>query len=111
MMEVVARLKWVRISPTKVRIVAQKIKNKKIGEASAILMYTPKKAATVLKKVLDSAIANAKQKKYIDIDSLFVKNVVVDPGPMLKRYMPRAMGRATKIRKRMSHITIVLDEL
>jgi len=110
-MQVVARLRWVRISPTKVRIVAEKIKNKNINEASSILTYTPKKAATILKKVLDSAIANAKQKRYVDIDSLFVKNVIVDQGPMLKRYIPRAMGRATRIRKRMSHITVVLDEL
>jgi large subunit ribosomal protein L22 len=70
----------------------------------------PQKASFILKKLLDSAIANAKQKKYVDIDSLFVKNVIVDGGPMLKRFLPRAMGRATKIRKRLSHITIVLDE-
>jgi large subunit ribosomal protein L22 len=70
----------------------------------------PQKASFILKKLLDSAIANAKQKKYVDIDNLYVKNVIVDGGPMLKRFLPRAMGRATKIRKRTSHITLVLDE-
>ncbi len=63
-----------------------------------------------LKKLLDSAVANAKQKKYVDIDNLFVKNVIVDGGPVMKRFLPRAMGRATKVRKRMSHITMILDE-
>jgi large subunit ribosomal protein L22 len=70
----------------------------------------PQKASFILKKLLDSALANAKQKKYVDIDNLYVKNVLVDGGPMLKRFLPRAMGRATKIRKRMSHITLILDE-
>jgi large subunit ribosomal protein L22 len=70
----------------------------------------PQKASYILKKLLDSAIANARQKKYVDIDNLYVKNVIVDGGPMLKRFLPRAMGRATKVRKRSSHITLVLDE-
>jgi large subunit ribosomal protein L22 len=70
----------------------------------------PQKASFILKKLLDSALANAKQKKYVDIDNLYVKNVMVDGGPVIKRFLPRAMGRATKIRKRMSHITLVLDE-
>jgi large subunit ribosomal protein L22 len=74
-------------------------------------MYMPQKAAFILKKLLDSAIANAKQKKYVDVDNLFVKNVIVDGGPVLKRFLPRAMGRATKVRKRSSHITMILDEL
>ena len=74
-------------------------------------MYMPQKAAFILKKLLDSAVANAKQKKYVDVDNLFVKNVLVDGGPVLKRFLPRAMGRATKIRKRTSHITMILDEL
>jgi large subunit ribosomal protein L22 len=76
-----------------------------------MLMYMPQKAAFILKKLLDSAVANAKQKKYVDVDNLFVKNVLVDGGPVLKRFLPRAMGRATKIRKRTSHITMILDEL
>jgi large subunit ribosomal protein L22 len=75
-----------------------------------ILTYMPQKASLILKKLLDSAIANARQKKYVDVDNLYVKNVTVDGGPMMKRFLPRAMGRATKIRKRTSHITMILDE-
>lgn len=75
-----------------------------------MLMFMPQKASYILKKLLNSAIANAKQKKYIDIDNLYVKNILVDEGPTLKRFLPRAMGRATRIRKRMSHITMILDE-
>jgi len=109
-MEIVAKTKMIRISPRKVRIVGDLIKKKNINEASGMLTYMPQKASFILKKLLDSAIANAKQKKYVDIDNLYVKNVIVDGGPMLKRFLPRAMGRATKIRKRISHITLVLDE-
>ena len=109
-MEIVARAKMIRISPRKVRIVGEVIKKKNVNDAMGMLMYMPQKASFILKKLLDSAIANAKQKKYVDIDSLFVKNVIVDGGPMLKRFLPRAMGRASKIRKRLSHITLVLDE-
>ncbi|MCX7857378.1 MAG: 50S ribosomal protein L22 [Deltaproteobacteria bacterium] len=109
-MEIVARARRIRISPTKVRLVADLIKKKNINTASGILSCMPHKASRILKKVLDSAIANARQKKYVDIDSLYVKNVIVDGGPMLKRYIPRALGRATMIRKRMSHITIILEE-
>ena len=109
-MEIMAKARMMRISPRKVRIVGEVIKKKNVNDAMGVLMYMPQKASFILKKLLDSAIANAKQKKYVDIDSLFVKNVIVDGGPMLKRFLPRAMGRATKIRKRLSHITIVLDE-
>ena len=99
-----------RISPRKVRIVGDVIKKKNVNEAMGLLTYMPQKASFILKKLLDSALANAKQKKYVDIDNLYIKNVMVDGGPMIKRFLPRAMGRATKIRKRMSHITLVLDE-
>jgi large subunit ribosomal protein L22 len=109
-MEIVAKTKMIRISPRKVRIVGDLIKKKNINEASGMLTYMPQKASFILKKLLDSAIANAKQKKYVDIDNLYVKNVIVDGGPVLKRFLPRAMGRATKLRKRISHITLVLDE-
>lgn len=109
-MEIVARARMIRISPTKVRLVANLIKKKDVNTAAGILSCLPNKASMILKKVLDSAIANAKQKKYVDIDSLYVKNVIVDGGPMLKRYIPRALGRATMIRKRTSHITVVLEE-
>lgn len=109
-MEIVAKLRMVRISPRKVRIVGEVIKKKNVNDAVGILMYMPQKASSILKKLLDSALANAKQKKYVDIDNLYVKNIMVDGGPVLKRFLPRAMGRASKIRKRMSHITLVLDE-
>jgi len=109
-MEITAKTRMIRISPRKVRIVGDVIKKKNVNEAMGLLMYMPQKASFILKKLLDSALANAKQKKYVDIDNLYVKNVLVDGGPMLKRFLPRAMGRATKIRKRMSHITLVLDE-
>jgi large subunit ribosomal protein L22 len=109
-MEIVARMRMIRISPRKVRIVGEVIKKRNINDAMGILMYMPQKASFILKKLLDSAIANAKQKKYVDIDNLYVKNVTVDGGPVLKRFLPRAMGRASKIRKRSSHITLVLDE-
>ncbi|HNQ63865.1 MAG TPA: 50S ribosomal protein L22 [Syntrophorhabdaceae bacterium] len=110
-MEIIARTRMIRISPRKVRLVGDVIKRKNINDAMGMLMYMPQKAAFILKKLLDSAVANAKQKKYVDVDNLFVKNVLVDGGPVLKRFLPRAMGRATKIRKRTSHITMILDEL
>jgi len=110
-MEIKAKIRMTRISPQKVRLVADVIRSKNVNEAMGLLTYMPQKASFILKKLLDSAIANAKQKKYVDVDNLYVKTVMVDGGPMLKRFLPRAMGRATKIRKRMSHITLVLDEL
>jgi len=109
-MEIIARAKMIRISPRKVRLIGDLIKKKNINEASGLLTYMPQKASGILKKLLDSAVANAKQKKYVDIDNLFVKNVIVDGGPTMKRFLPRAMGRATRVRKRSSHITMVLDE-
>ncbi|HAR95566.1 MAG TPA: 50S ribosomal protein L22 [Deltaproteobacteria bacterium] len=109
-MEIVAKANMMRISPTKVRLVGDMIKRKNVNEAMGILMFTPKKGAFILKKLLDSAVGNARQKKYVDVDNLYVKNVVVDGGPLIKRFMPRAMGRATRIRKRISHITLILDE-
>ncbi|HVN97501.1 MAG TPA: 50S ribosomal protein L22 [Syntrophorhabdaceae bacterium] len=110
-MEITAKTRMIRISPRKVRIVSDLIKKKNVNEAAGLLTYMPQKASFILKKLLDSAIANARQKKYVDIDNLYVKNVLVDGGPMLKRFLPRAMGRATRIRKRISHITLILDEL
>jgi large subunit ribosomal protein L22 len=109
-MEIIARARMIRISPRKVRLVGDLIKKKNVNDASGMLTYMPQKASDILKKLLDSAVANAKQRKYVDIDNLFVKNVIVDGGPAMKRFLPRAMGRATKIRKRMSHITMILDE-
>lgn len=109
-MEITAKMRMIRISPRKVRIISDLIRKKNVNEAMGLLTYMPQKASVILKKLLDSAIANAKQKKYVDIDNLYVKTIMVDGGPVLKRFLPRAMGRATKVRKRMSHITLTLDE-
>jgi large subunit ribosomal protein L22 len=109
-MEVRARLRFVRIGPRKARLVADLVRGKGSEEALNILAFTKKAAAKIVAKVLKSAIANATQKKTIDIDHLYVKRITVDQGPTMKRYQPRALGRATMIRKRTSHITIVLDE-
>jgi len=109
-MEVRARLRFVRVAPRKARLVADLIRGKGSEEALNILTFTKKAAAKILVKLLKSAIANATQKKTIDIDRLYIKKITVDQGPTMKRYQPRALGRATMIRKRTSHITIVLDE-
>lgn len=110
-MEAKAIAKFVRISPRKTRLVAANIKGMPVEDALNILKFTPKKAARVLGKVLYSAVANAEQLPGMDVDSLFVKSVVVNEGPTWKRIMPRAMGRAYRIRKRTSHITVVVDEM
>jgi large subunit ribosomal protein L22 len=109
-MEVKARLRFARISPRKARLVADLVRGKRSQEALNILNFTKKAAAKILIKLLKSAIANATQKKTVDIDRLYVKQIMVDQGPTMKRYQPRALGRATTIRKRTSHINIVLDE-
>jgi len=109
-MEVKARLRFVRVSPSKAQLVADLIRGKGSEEALNILTFTKKAAAKILIKLLKSAIANATQKKNIDVDRLFIKKITVDQGPTMKRFQPRALGRATTIRKRSSHINIVLDE-
>ena len=109
-MEVKAKLRFVRVSPRKTRLVADLIRGKGSEEAVNILTFTKKGAAKIVVKLLKSAIANATQKKNIDVDRLYVKQITVDQGPMMKRFQPRALGRATTIRKRTSHINIVLDE-
>ncbi len=110
MMEVRAVSKYIRISPQKARLVADLIRGKDVDEALSILKFTPKKAAKLIDKTLRSAIANAEQTKIIDVDSLYVKRIYVDQGPTMKRWMAKAMGRASRILKRTSHITVVLDE-
>lgn len=109
-MEAKARLRFARISPRKARLVADLVRGKKSEEALNILSFTKKASAKILIKLLKSAIANATQKKTIDIDRLYVKQIMVDQGPTMKRFQPRALGRATTIRKRTSHIHIILDE-
>jgi len=109
-MEVRSILKFVRISPRKARKAVDIIRGKGVEEATGLLMLSPQKASRIVKKVLDSAIANANANYSMDVDNLFVKRAFVDEGATLKRFMPRAMGRATQILKRTSHITVVLDE-
>ncbi len=109
-MEATAKAKFIRISPQKARLVADTIRGKNVEDAITTLRFTPKKGARIIRKVLESAVANASQNDSIDIDTLFVKTIFVDGGPMLKRIRPRAMGRASRILKRTSHITVVLDE-
>ena len=99
-----------RIAPRKVRLVVDLIRGKQIGEAVAILRHTPKAASPVVEKVLKSAVANAEHNYDLDINSLVVSEVFVDEGPTLKRFRPRAQGRASAINKRTSHITIVVSE-
>jgi large subunit ribosomal protein L22 len=103
-----AEAKYIRISPFKVRKVIELIKGEKVNRAFSILEATNKKGAYYLKKVLKSALANAKNKGY-DEDSLFISKVVANPGPMLKRWRAASFGRAVMIRKRTSHILIELD--
>jgi large subunit ribosomal protein L22 len=109
-MEIKARARFIRISPSKVRLVAREISGKKADEALALLRFLPQRGARVLRKVLEAAVANAEQRSQIDVDTLFIKGIQVDGGPVLKRFMPRAMGRVNRIIKRSSHITVVLDE-
>jgi len=110
MPEVVAKLRYLRIAPRKVRLVADLIRKKPVNEALAILDFTRKKAARPLKKLLNSAIANAKNNFQLDPSNLYISKITVDEGPKYKRWMPRARGRADLILKRTSHITLVLAE-
>ena len=109
-MEAKAVLKYTRISPRKVEIVLDLIRNKPVDLAMAILKHTPKAACEDLEKLLKSAVANAENNHGMNTDKLFVKEVHVGPGPVMKRVMPRAQGRAYRILKRTSHITLVLGE-
>lgn len=109
-MEVKAVTRYVRIAPRKVRIVTELVKGKPAEEALTILKFLPKKAARLVSKTLQSAVANAEQNPNIDVDTLYIKSIYVDGGPSMKRWRARAMGRATRILKRSSHITIILDE-
>ncbi|QHE59736.1 50S ribosomal protein L22 [Rossellomorea vietnamensis] len=109
-MQAKAVARTVRIAPRKVRLVVDLIRGKQVGEAVAILKHTPKAASPVIEKVLKSAIANAEHNFDMDINSLVVTGAYVNEGPTLKRFRPRAMGRASQINKRTSHITLVVSE-
>jgi large subunit ribosomal protein L22 len=109
-MEVRSVSRFLRISPHKARLVADLVRGKAVDDALTILKFTPKKSARMVNKTLRSAVASAKDTNLLDVDNLFVKTILVDEGPRLKRWRPRAMGRATRIIKRTSHITLVLAE-
>ena len=109
-MEARAIAKHIRIAPRKIRIVVDLIRGKNIGEAFAILKFTPKVGAEVVEKVLKSAVANAEENYDMNVDNLYVSEVFVDQGPTLKRIHPRSRGQAFKILKRTSHMTVVVKE-
>lgn len=104
-----AKVRFIRISSSKVKLVLDLIRGKKVDEAIAILKNTQKAASPVVEKLLNSAIANAENNQGLLSDDLFIAEVFADQGPTLKRFRPRAQGRASRIRKRTSHITIILD--
>ena len=104
-----ASLHFLRLAPRKVRLVADHVRGLQVGPALALLKYTPNAAAKPLAKLLRSAVANAEQKGgRVDVDALFVKTLTVDGGPKMRRFMPRAMGRAYRIEKRTSHVYVEL---
>ncbi len=109
-MEASAKLSSVRLSARKTRLVVDMVRGKQIQDALNILRFSPQPSAKLISKLLSSAVANAEQKGASDVDRLFVKTIFVDGGAVLKRFLPRAMGRASKIRKPTSHISVVLAE-
>lgn len=109
-MEAKAVAKYIRISPRKAASVADMIRGKSVGEAYTILKFTPNKGAAIIEQVLKSAVANAEHNYNMDVDKLYVSTIFVDQGPSLKRFKPRAMGRADGIMKRTSHITVMVSE-
>lgn len=109
-MEVKAIARFVRISPQKVRKIVGAVKGKPVDAGLNILKFMPQKAAGILEKALRSAVANADHNHDLDIDSLVVRNIIVDQGPTLKRFRARARGRGSRILKRSSHVTVVVAE-
>lgn len=109
-MEVKAKLSYTRVGARKARLVADLIRGKDVNEALKTLKFLDKKSSLLLTKLIKSAVANAEQKQVVDIDKLYIKSLCVDAGPVMKRYIPRAQGRAAEIRKKTSHINLVLDE-
>ncbi|MGH8278835.1 MAG: 50S ribosomal protein L22 [Gammaproteobacteria bacterium] len=110
-MQIIALHKFARVTPYKARLVADQIRGKPVAQALAILEYSPRRAAGIVRKVLESAIANAENNRGADVDELRVARVAVDDGPRLKRMRPGAKGRGMRILKRTSHISVsVADE-
>ncbi|AKZ65877.1 50S ribosomal protein L22 [Candidatus Palibaumannia cicadellinicola] len=109
-MNTVAKHRYARSSAQKLRLVAELVRTKKVDQALNILNYTNKKAAVLVKKVIESAIANAEHNYGADIDNLKISKIFIDVGPSIKRILPRAKGRADHIIKRTSHITVVVSD-
>lgn len=109
-MEAKAQARFVRIAPRKARIVMDLIRGKNVGEAFSILRFIPKKASGIIEKVVQSAVANAEHNYEMSKDDLFIFKAFVDEGPTLKRFRPRAKGMASRIKKRSSHLTVILRE-
>jgi large subunit ribosomal protein L22 len=109
-MEVLAKLSYTRISPQKCRLVADQIRGKSVESALQLLAFSPKKAAVIIKKVLESAIANAEHNEGADIDELRVSKIFVDQGPTLRRWRARAKGRVNHILKPTSHISVIVAD-
>jgi len=109
-MEVKAKLRNSRVGCQKARILADMVRGKEVGEAIKILSFMPQKPAALIRKLIESAVANAEQAKVVDVDNLYVKHLSVDMGPSLSRFRPRAQGRATPIKRKSSHINLILDE-
>ena len=110
MNQVTAKLNYLHIAPRKVRLVTDALKGLSVNEAEAQLLFRPKRSSESLLKLLRSAVANAKNNHKLSADHLIIKDIRVNQGPMLKRFLPRAMGRATPIQKKTSHIFLVLEE-
>jgi large subunit ribosomal protein L22 len=109
-MEVKASLKYARVGEQKARLVADLVRGKNVNVAVKTLTFLNKKSAVLIKKLIESAVANAEYKKAFNVNNLYVKTITVDQGPVMKRFRPRAQGRASGVRKRMSHINVVLSE-
>ena len=109
-MEARAVTRHLRIAPRKMRLVADLVRGKEVGVALAMLETLPKKGARIVSKTLRSVVANAENTQSVDVDRLYIKRIAVDGGAVMKRFTPRAHGRATVVRKRTSHLTVVVDE-
>ena len=109
-MEAKAVVRHVGMSPRKMRVIANLVRGKRVEEAMALLKLMPKKGAYVIRKLLISAVANAEQQGEVDVEQLLIRDCNVDNGPILKRWMPRSMGRANRIQRRTSHVTVVVKD-
>ena len=109
--QVTAKLRFLRMSPRKLRLVVDLVRGKKVTRAQAILGLLQKRGAEPMLKLLNSAVANAKHNHNLPVDNLIIKSVSVDGGPVLKRFMPKAHGRATPVRERTAHVNLILEDL